>query len=65
VDVLVQGPQWLRLFEVEEKVGDLRAMDNVADLVAGCDDFATCSCPANENVLELFVYEKMNEPYWL
>ena len=46
-------------------MGDLRAMDNVADLVAGCDDFATCSCPANENVLELFVYEKMNEPYWL
>ena len=38
-------------------------MVDSADPVAECDDLATCSRPVNENVLERFLVERMNEPY--
>ena len=62
MDVLVEGLQLPELFEVEEKEG-LQAMVDGADPVAECDDLATCSRPVNENVLERFLVERMNEPY--
>ena len=62
MDELLEGPQWPELFQAEEKE-DLQAMFDIAELVAAYRDSATCGRPVNENVLERFVFEKMDEPY--
>jgi len=62
VDELIVDPRLLRLFGDEEQEL-LQAMDDNGGHAAVWGGFATYCDPVNENVLERFDCERMNEPY--